>query len=63
LVDKEGTVYIGSVDGKMYAVNKEGKLLWNYQTGGRISEASPAFGSDGTLYFTSKDGYLYAIGE
>ena len=63
LVDKEGTVYIGSVDGKMYAVGKDGKLLWKYQTGGRISEASPAFGSDGTLYFTSKDGYLYAIGD
>ncbi len=61
LVDKEGTVYIGSVDGKMYAVSKDGKLLWSYQTGGRISEASPAFGLDGTLYFTSKDGYLYAI--
>jgi len=63
LVDKEGTVYIGSVDYKMYAINKEGKLIWEYQTGGKISEASPAFGSDGTLYFTSKDGYLYAIGN
>ena len=63
LVDKEGTVYIGSVDGKMYAVNKEGNLLWKYQTGGKISEASPAFGPDGVLYFTSMDGYLYAIGN
>jgi len=63
LVDKEGTVFIGSVDGKMYAVNKEGKFLWEYQTGGRISEASPAFGSDGVFYFTSKDGYLYAMGN
>jgi len=63
LVDKEGTVYIGSVDGKMYAVSKEGKLLWEYQTNGKISEASPAFDSDGTLYFTSMDGYLYVIGD
>ena len=63
LVDKEGTVYVGSVDGKMYAISKDGKLLWKYQTGAWISEASPAFGSDGTLYFTSKDGYLYAIGN
>jgi outer membrane protein assembly factor BamB len=63
LVDKEGTVYVGSVDGKMYAVDKNGKLVWSYQTGDKISEASPAFSSDGTLYFTSKDGYLYAIGN
>jgi len=63
LVDKEGTVYLGSVDGKMYAVGKDGKLLWEYQTDGKITEASPAFGSDGVLYFTSEDGYLYAIGD
>jgi outer membrane protein assembly factor BamB len=63
VVDNEGSVYFGSVDGKMYAVNKDGKLLWEYQTDGRITEASPAFGSDGTLYFTSMDGYLYAIGN
>lgn len=63
VVDKDGTVYFGSVDGKMYAVNKDGKLVWKYQTGGKITEASPAFGSDGVLYFTSMDGYLYAIGN
>ncbi len=63
LVDKKGTVYFGSVDGKMYVVDKEGKLLWEYQTGGKITEASPAFGPDGVLYFTSQDGYLYAIGD
>ncbi len=63
LVDKAGAVYVGSVDGKMYAIDKNGNLLWEYQTAGKITEASPAFGSDGTLYFTSKDGYLYAIGD
>jgi len=63
LVDKEGAVYLGSVDGNMYAVGNDGKLLWKYKTGGKITEASPAFGSDGTLYFTSEDGYLYAIGN
>jgi outer membrane protein assembly factor BamB len=63
IVDKEGSVYFGSVDGKMYAVDKNGKLMWKYQTGGKITEASPAFGPDGALYFTSMDGYLYAIGN
>ncbi|MBI3573004.1 MAG: PQQ-binding-like beta-propeller repeat protein, partial [Candidatus Kerfeldbacteria bacterium] len=63
VVDKNGTVYIGSVDHAMYAVNKKGKLVWKYKTGGGISEAAPALGSDGTLYFTSDDGYLYAVGK
>lgn len=63
IVDKTGAVYIGSVDGKMYAVDKDGKLLWSYQTGDKITESSPAFGPDGTLYFTSMDGYLYAVGN
>jgi len=63
IVDKTGAVYFGSVDGKMYAVNKDGQLLWEYKTGGKITEASPAFGPDGAFYFTSMDGYLYAIGD
>lgn len=63
LVDKEGTVYVGSVDGKMYSIDKNGELKWEYQTDGRITEASPAFGKDGILYFTSEDGYLYAVGS
>jgi len=62
LVDKGGTVYAGAVDGKMYAIDKEGKEKWSLQTGGRITEASPAFDEEGTLYFTSDDGFLYAIG-
>lgn len=63
LVDKEGTVYVGAVDGKMYAIDKNGKEKWSFQTGGRITEASPAFDEEGTLYFTSDDGFLYALGN
>lgn len=61
VVDKDGVVYMGSLDGHMYAINKKGELVWRYKTGGGISEAAPALGADGTLYFTSDDGYLYAI--
>src|SRR5437899_7125726 len=55
-----GTIYIGSVDGNLYALNRDGALKWKFSTGGRI-ESSPAVGSRGTIYVGSMDGYLYAI--
>ena len=61
VADKDGTIYFGSINGNMYAVDNAGVLKWVYETGGGISEASPAMGSDGTLYFTSNDGYLYSL--
>ncbi|MBI2415799.1 MAG: PQQ-like beta-propeller repeat protein [Candidatus Kerfeldbacteria bacterium] len=63
VVDKTGALYIGSVDGKMYAMKKDGSVLWSYQTAGPIAEAAPALGPDGTLYFSSDDGYVYAMNE
>ena len=29
----DGTIYFGSVDGKLYAVSPEGKLVWTVQLG------------------------------
>jgi outer membrane protein assembly factor BamB len=54
------TVYVGSNDGKIYAVNATtGKQLWNVSTGGKIG-SSPAL-ANGMLYVGSYDGKLYAI--
>ena len=58
-----GTVYVGSGDKKLYAINgKAGVKLWEFETGG-IVESSPAIGSDGTVYVGSgwPDKKLYAI--
>lgn len=63
VVDKRGRVYIGAVDGKIYAFSKIGDLLWTYQTDDGIAEAAAALGPDGTLYISSDDGYLYAIND
>jgi len=60
LVDKEGNVYVGASDGKLYALDAHGKLRFSYATGGRI-DSSPVLGPDGTLYFGSRDGWLYAL--
>ncbi|UTB32412.1 MAG: PQQ-binding-like beta-propeller repeat protein [Methanobacterium sp. ERen5] len=65
----DGTVYVGSEDGYLYALNGNGALKWKYQTGGVIY-SSPAIAADGTIYLGNciyaknngiNTGYLYAI--
>ena len=60
-IGSDGTVYVGSWDNKLYAINgKTGAKLWEFVTGGWVS-SSPAIGSDGTVYVGSNDKKLYAI--
>jgi outer membrane protein assembly factor BamB len=60
-IGSDGTVYAGSYDNKLHAINgKSGIKLWEFGTGG-IVVSSPAIGSDGTVYVGSKDNKLYAI--
>ena len=61
LLSDHGTIYIGSYDNYLYAINPTGTLNWKYQTGHSIYKSSPAIGSDGTIYIGSEDNYLYAI--
>ena len=57
----DGTVYVGSTDYNLYAIDgRSGKLRWTFKTGGNL-DSSPAIGADGTVYFGSEDGYLYAV--
>ncbi len=56
----KGTVYFGSSDTYVYAVDaKSGALRWKFKTGG-VVHASPAL-SGGTLYIGSWDTYFYAL--
>ncbi len=60
-IGSDGTVYVGSLDKKLYAINgKTGVKLWEFETGDQVI-SSPAIGSDGTVYVGSKDKKLYAI--
>ena len=60
-IGSDGTVYIGSNDYKLYAINgKTGVKLWEFETGGTVY-SSPAIGPDGTVYVGSWDKKLYAI--
>jgi outer membrane protein assembly factor BamB len=54
------TLYVGSIDGDLYAINAQnGTKLWDLIPGGAIT-SSPAY-SDGEIYIGSNDGKMYAI--
>lgn len=56
----KGTVYFGSSDGNVYALDAgSGSLKWRYKTGD-VVHSSPAI-ANGTLYIGSWDTYLYAL--
>jgi len=59
-IDADGTIYVGSYDECLHAINPDGSVKWLYETGGPIY-SSPAIGSDGTIYVGSGDNYFYAI--
>lgn len=56
----DGTVYVGSSDHSLYAVNPDGTLKWQYPVAGPV-HSSPAIAPDGTIYFGCDDSRLYAI--
>ncbi|MEK8130132.1 PQQ-binding-like beta-propeller repeat protein [Paenibacillus filicis] len=55
----DGTVYVGSTDGKLYAVDKKGNKKWEFSTEAAIY-SSPAVSADNTVYVGSGV-HLYAI--
>jgi outer membrane protein assembly factor BamB len=56
----DGTVYVTSGAGKLFAISPEGRTLWTAQTGPTV-KASPALGLDGTVYIASMNDKLYAV--
>ena len=56
----DGTVYVGSRDKKLYALDAAtGVKRWEYETSSWV-ESSPAI-ANGVVYFGSNDGKLYAL--
>jgi len=61
VIGLDGTVYFGSIDRRIYALNGvTGKKKWSFLTGAALTSA-PLLTSDGTIYATSDDGGLYAL--
>src|SRR3990170_1777759 len=59
---RNGSVYVGSTDGALYALDGKGGLRWSFKTAGEV-HSSPRLGPDGVCYFGSNDGRLYAVAE
>jgi len=59
-IGSDGTIYIGSYEGTLYAFNPDGSLQWTYTPLNSIL-GSPAIGSDGTIYISDWNSTLYAI--
>ncbi|MDB4794680.1 PQQ-binding-like beta-propeller repeat protein [bacterium] len=59
-IGRDGTVYVGSYDRKVYAINPNGTKKWEFNGMGLIT-SSPAIGADGTIYVGSSDGNIYAL--
>ncbi|OIB56471.1 PQQ-binding-like beta-propeller repeat protein [Natrialba sp. SSL1] len=56
----DGTVYVGSMDGSLYALESDtGDERWSFATGESIT-SSPSV-VDGTVYVGSMDGTVYAL--
>jgi serine/threonine-protein kinase len=60
-IGANGTVYFGSYDQYVYALDgKSGAKKWEFKTKGPV-RASPAIGPDGTVYIGSRDRKVYAL--
>ena len=59
-----GTIYIGSEDSNLYAINPNGTLKWKFPTGDHIYASAALGNTDGktsSVYLASADGTLYAL--
>jgi outer membrane protein assembly factor BamB len=60
IIAGNGTIYVGSYDNRLTAVNPAGSVTWNFPTGGLVA-STPCLTTDGTIYFGCSDGKVYAV--
>ncbi len=60
-IDGDGNVYIGSLDGKLYSIDKDGTERWAVTTGDWIESTAALNADESVVYVGSWDNKLYAI--
>jgi outer membrane protein assembly factor BamB len=59
-VGPDGTIYVGTAAGQLFAVTPDGQVKWSVMTGPTVKSAA-ALGADGTVYHPTSDGRMYAV--
>ncbi len=62
VIGADGTIYIGSTDHYLYAVDKNGKIKWQFEAHSAIY-STPAIGQDGGICFSDESGRLYYLNK
>lgn len=57
-VADDNVIYLGSDDGKVYALDPSGNLKWSYDTGG-IVRSSPSISGNGIVFGTSSGSWIF----
>ena len=70
-IGADGTIYIGSHDGFLYALNRDGTLKWKFEVAKPVYDerwnvskaimATPAIDKNGRVYINGSSNYLHAI--
>jgi outer membrane protein assembly factor BamB len=59
-----GEIYVGCLDGKLYAVNPlDGAVRWSFAATGSYIMGSPSVDGAGNVYVGDSDGTVYALSE
>lgn len=66
IIGPDGTIYVGSADHSFYALNPDGSLAWQYETGEIIDSAAALplpnlFAGAESILVPSADGFLYHL--
>lgn len=61
-IQSDGTIYVGSTDGSLYALQTGGLIRWSYGTGSVI-ESSPALAKGGKIIVGTNSGHVLAVSE
>ena len=56
----ETMIFIGSADSRVYAITKDGVVVWQAVTSNTVT-SGPAIDTDGNVFVTSNDGNLYTL--
>ena len=63
MTDASGVIYVGTTDGKFYAISDAGDELWSVDTESGSEIKNCAMDNEGNIYFYTAENKVYAINE